>query len=295
MSRLPLKCLLAWFLLCATCIGDSSILRTRRSAPDDLEVELRGSAKRRVEFVRLRDLFGLPQRTAKVFGDENLTKLPPEGVTVQGVGFDVLAERLGLAESGYLIEAICSDRYDAPFPSEYVKTHQPILVLRINGLSLHAWAMKSGHDDPGPYFVAYDHFVPSFQVLSHQDRQQVPAQIVRLKVDEEDRVMAAIVPRGADAAQENVVATSRIAQQNCLRCHNAGSFGGSKARRSWTVLGGIAAKDPERFKAYVHAPTKVDRRATMPGNPQYDDETLRALARYFGTFAAMDAHGKEIH
>ena len=294
MSRLPLKCLLAWCLLCVACFGASSILRSRRSAPDDLEVDLGRSANGRVEFVRRLDLLGLPQRTAQVFGDEDLTELPGEGVKVEGVEFAVLAERLGLADSGYLIEAICSDRYDAPFPSEYIKTHRPILVLRINGLSLHAWAVKSGRDDPGPYFVAYDHFVPSFQVLSHPDHEQVPAQIVRLKVNVEEKVMATIAPRGPDAAQDKMVAASRIAQQNCLRCHNAGPFGGTKAGRSWMVLSGIAVKDQERFEAYVHAPTSVDGGATMPGNPQYDEETLRALAKYFGTFAIEDPTGKGV-
>jgi mono/diheme cytochrome c family protein len=295
MLRSMWTCLLVWSLLCVACLGESSLLRSTRGAPDDLEIEFTGSPIAGVRFVRLRDLLTLPQTTATVFKDENLFRLPPGGVTVQGVILDVLAARLGIPEKDYWIEAICNDKYDAPFPREYIQTHKPILVLRVNGISPRAWALQTGHYDPGDYLVAYDRFVPAFRALSHEDRQQVPSWIVRLKFDATAEVMATIAPRGRDAMDAKVVAAGRIAQQNCLRCHNSGSYGGTKAQRSWTTLGNVAWRDPVRFAAYVHTPKNVDSRAKMPPNPQYDEETLTALARYFAAFATEDTSGKGVH
>jgi mono/diheme cytochrome c family protein len=295
MLRLMWTCLLTLSLLCAACLGESSLLRPTRGAPDDLEIEFTGSPAAGVRFVGLRDLLALPQTTATVFKDENLFRLPPGGVTIQGVALDALAAELGVTEKDYLIEAICNDQYAAPFPTEYIQAHKPILVLRVNGLSPRVWAMQTGHYDPGDYLVAYDHFVPAFRALSHEDRQQVPSWIVRLKFDATADVMATIAPRGRDATDAKVIAAGRIAQQNCLRCHNSGTYGGTKAQRSWATLGSVAARDPVRFAAYVHTPKNVNSRAKMPPNPQYDEETRAELARYFAAFAIEDTSGKGVH
>jgi mono/diheme cytochrome c family protein len=76
-----------------------------------------------------------------------------------------------------------------------------------------------------------------------------------------------------------------IAEQNCLRCHNAGREGGKKSGRSWEFLGALAALSPKDFAAYIRAPQAKNPQAQMPGNPDYDDATLKALTAYFQTFS----------
>jgi mono/diheme cytochrome c family protein len=72
-----------------------------------------------------------------------------------------------------------------------------------------------------------------------------------------------------------------MAKQNCLRCHNAGPYGGTKAGWSWETLSVVAKADPKTFKNYVHDPKSVNAKAKMPANPQYDAATLAVLAAYF--------------
>jgi len=80
----------------------------------------------------------------------------------------------------------------------------------------------------------------------------------------------------------------RIAQQNCLRCHNMGGEGGEKAARPWLVLAAWASASPEYFSAYVRDPKKKNRHAEMPGNPSYDGATIQALREYFATFLSAE-------
>ncbi len=80
----------------------------------------------------------------------------------------------------------------------------------------------------------------------------------------------------------------RIAQQNCFRCHNMGDEGGHKAGRPWLVLSAWATASPEYFAAYVRNPQASNPRAQMPGNPGYDDATVRALIAYFQTFSSPE-------
>ena len=64
-----------------------------------------------------------------------------------------------------------------------------------------------------------------------------------------------------------------------------GSEGGQKSGVPWEVLSALAITSAEYFAAYVR--TK-DPHTQMPGNPGYDDATLRALTAYFQTFSSRD-------
>jgi mono/diheme cytochrome c family protein len=77
----------------------------------------------------------------------------------------------------------------------------------------------------------------------------------------------------------------RIALENCLRCHQAGSIGGTKAKIPWQLLSAIASADPALFSHVVTNPVAVNPRATMPANPAYDAPTLAALTAYFQAVA----------
>lgn len=67
-----------------------------------------------------------------------------------------------------------------------------------------------------------------------------------------------------------------------------GSEGGQKSGRGWDLLSVWAVTSPEYFAAYVRNPQAKNAKAQMPGNPGYDDATIRALMAYFQTFSSQD-------
>jgi len=266
-----------------------TLLRDTRSSPTDLEIDKPGVGEAgRTHFVSYESLLALPQVTATIVHPqqaESYDDLPAGRWTVQGVALDVLTQQIGETLEGQWIEAICSDGYDAPLPSQYIAAHRPILVLKVDGMPLHAWAAKNRQYDPGPYLITYDNFVPAFHVLAHEQRAQKPSGVMRLKFQRETDVLRALAPLGPAAQEPQVVAGFRIAQENCFRCHNQGVYGGTKADRTWAKLGDRAGRDPAGFEAYIYAPLAIDPTAKMPGNPQYDAATVKALRAYFKTFA----------
>ena len=78
----------------------------------------------------------------------------------------------------------------------------------------------------------------------------------------------------------------QIAQQNCFRCHNAGDEGGQKSGVTWAVLSARGRQFARIFRRTCANPKSKNPQAQMPGNPQYDDQTLQALTAYFETFRA---------
>jgi mono/diheme cytochrome c family protein len=136
----------------------------------------------------------------------------------------------------------------------------------------------------GPYLISHAKFTPSFKILAHEDEAQIPWGVVRLEFRQEEKVFAAIMPGGSATNDANVQAGLRIAQQNCFRCHNAGTEGGTKAGIAWPVLAGWAAAAPQRFAAYVRNPQASNGKTQMAASPQYDDATMKVLVDYFKTF-----------
>ncbi len=137
----------------------------------------------------------------------------------------------------------------------------------------------------GPYMISNPKFTPSFKVLSHSDEAQIPWGVVRIEFRDEKIVFGAIAPRGPHAHDHDVQDGFRIARQDCFRCHNAGPEGGQKSGRPWQSLAAAAAASPKDFASYIRAPLTMNPQAQMPGNPDYDDATLNALASYFRTFS----------
>jgi cytochrome c1 len=64
-----------------------------------------------------------------------------------------------------------------------------------------------------------------------------------------------------------------------------GSYGGTKAGRSWQTLGNYAAASPSTFERYIRDPKSIDPDSAMPPNPMLDRSTAKALQAYFQTFA----------
>lgn len=229
----------------------------------------------------------LSQTITTLKPDENFPELPLTGVSISGINLDILLNSIDPSNPAAAIVAICRDGYTSPFPRPAIFDHHPILVLTVDGISPNAWAIKHHTYDPGPYFITYANFVPSFRILAHEDFPQHPAEIVRLKIVPSDQLFAAITPPDIDQfpSDSPVLAGLHIAQQNCFRCHNSGDTGGTKAHRTWQHLAEVAKTRPEHFAKWVHDPQSIDPKAKMTPNLQYDQPTLSALTRYFQTFA----------
>ena len=264
------------------------ILHSARTSPLDLEVsgDLAGLPAGAVRYVTRDELLALPQVNFTVSGDPNFTA----PAAIGGVTLKELAQRLSAHPDADFIVAICDDLYRANYPRDYVAAHQPVLALTINGKPPDGWPKDSeGHGaDIGPYLITYREFTPRFKILSHADEAQIPWGVVRLEFLDERAVFGAIVPHGPRAEDAAVQGGYRIAQQNCLRCHNRGDVGGQKAGRPWLVLAAWATAKPEYFAAYVRDPQAKNPHAQMPGNPGYDDATMQALISYFRTFIVQE-------
>jgi mono/diheme cytochrome c family protein len=261
---------------------------TARESPLDLEVggDLKGLAPGHIRYIKREDLLALPQTSFTAVHDEKF-----KGPTlVSGVPFDVLIRALGREPGSDLVMAVASDGYRSNFPAEYIAAHRPLLVLEISGKAPEEWPKDADHDVyMGPYTVSYDNFAPSFRVFAHADEEQIPWGVIRLEFRDEKSVFGEIEPRGPRAKDAAVQAGYRIAQQNCFRCHNVGSAGGQKSQRPWLVLSAWATASPDFFTAYVRDPKTKNPASQMPGNPGYDDSTMRALIAYFRTFISASS------
>lgn len=260
-----------------------TVLYPTRSSEGDLELggKLKGLPIGATRYVRYEDLLRLPQETFTVRDDTNFKGR----VQIQGVALSEIARLFGDVPDGTMIVAICYDHYRTNYPREYMEEHHPLLVLRINGQTRKNWPKSENGGPLGPYLISHPFFKPAFKVLSHEDEPQIPFGVVRLELRPESMVFGAIRPPGNWAANSPVEQGYAIARQDCFRCHNMGTEGGTMAARSWLQLGTDARRDRERFERMIHDPASVMPNATMPAHKEYDTQTLNALTAYFRTFA----------
>jgi mono/diheme cytochrome c family protein len=260
-----------------------------RVSPSDLELagDIAGVPRGATVYARRSDLVALPQTNFTVTDDSNFN----EPTKVRGVLLEDLLRDLSAAPGADMVVAICSDKYHANYPREYIAAHHPLLVLEVNGKPPEGWPKDSSGSglDMGPYMVSHGKFTPSFKILAHQDEAQIPWGVIRLEFRDQKEVFGSTGPRGQQANDANVLAGNRIAQQNCFRCHNSGGEGGRKSGVSWTALGALAAGSPEFFTEYVRDPASKNPKTQMAASPEYDDATMRALIEYFSTFAPSEA------
>lgn len=268
--------------------ASSPLLQSQRHSSSDLEVagRISGVPSSTHWFISYQSLLSLPQVETTILEDVNFTELHTPQVRVSGVELSVLARIIGVEASSNMMNALCVDRYQSQLPAEYVAAHRPILVLKINGLPTSQWAAQTNNEDPGPFMITYPDFKPSFQVLAHQDMPQEPTEMYMLSFGTQKDQFGPITPAGHFPSNSPVMLGFAIAKQNCLRCHNQGTAGGTKAGRTWSTLAAYARHNPTDFSNYVHNPQHVDTKATMPGNPTYDQATLAAITAYFQAFSS---------
>jgi mono/diheme cytochrome c family protein len=264
--------------------ASAGILHRTRSSPSDLELggELAGLPPGTTRYVTREDLLALPQVSYTVTDDPNFKGLGP--TRVSGVWLEELIKRFA-APNADLVVAISDDKYRANYPRDYRAAHRPLLVLKINGKGPAEWPKSEG-GDMGPYLISHPKFAPRFKVLSHEEERQIPWGVVRIDFRNQRQVFGAIAPRGLHANDPPVEDGYRIAKENCFRCHNMDGEGGEKSGVTWTVVSAVATSAPDFLAAYVRNPKSKSPQAQMPGNPTYDDATIRALVAYFRTFAA---------
>jgi mono/diheme cytochrome c family protein len=269
------------------------MLHHKRSAPDDLELggELTGFFDDVTRYVSYADLLSLPQETQIITNDSNF--FGPTQIT--GVSLENLLQAFGRSPKTDLIAAICSDEYRSHYPQDYISSHHPILVLKINGQLHDKWPPSARGGSLGFYLISNPHFTPSFRILSHADEAQTPYAITRIEFKKEEKLLSALRPPGKWSPDSTVMQGYRIAQQNCLRCHNVSVEGGLKADLSWYRLAAYASNDAENFKLYIHNPRAISPGTKMPAMPQYDDATLTALTEYYATFLVVSARTTTTH
>jgi len=259
-------------------------LREKRGSALDLEVggDLAGVPAGSVRYLSREDLEALPQVSYMVTDDANFSG----PVQVRGVELGILAREFAAGGEKALVVALCGDLYRAHYSQAYVLAHRPLLVLEINGAGPSGWPKSKGASSMGPYLISHSHFTPSFRIFAHDEEAQIPWGVVRLEFRSEEAVFGGIAPRGPSAGDAGVQAGFRIARENCLRCHGPSSFGRLKGQINWAGIAFFADASPSEFTAYMRNPRSVAPSAQMPGNPEYDDPTTRALIAYFETFIA---------
>jgi mono/diheme cytochrome c family protein len=284
------RSLVALFVLCGMTVCTAAfetkqrlVLQTSRHSSSDLEIggSLQGVPKGEIRFVSYKELLSLPQETYTVTDDTNFGRT----VQISGVSLDTLPERLKGQRGTRMVIAVCDDKYAAHYPASYVSAHHPLLVLKVNGKEPAHWPLGVDGVPMGPYMVSHPSFTPSFHVLSHEDEAQVPWGVVRIDLRSEQEVYAPIEPQGVAAKNPLVQQGYAIARQNCFRCHSRFGEGGQKSRVLWSDVAQKAVTNPKHFDAYVRYPKQINPQSQMAASPQYDDATLRALRRYFSSFA----------
>ena len=252
----------------------------------DLEVggDLIGLPAGSIRYITRKELLALPQNGYTVSDDPNFT----EPTKVSGVLLAEIVVRVAAHPDSDMAVAICSDKYRANYPRDYLAAQRPLLVLEIEGQPPAAWPKDAETHTMGlgPYLISHPKFSPGPGTAgAGEDESQIPWGVVRIDLRDEREVFASIEPRGPRAGDAAAQTGYKIARQNCFRCHNSGKEGGEKSGVPWMVLATLASAAPDHFAAYVRNPRAQDSQAQMPGNPGLSDETLRDLTAYFQNFA----------
>jgi hypothetical protein len=261
----------------------TGLLTATRQSATDLEIAGTPAGVSGLRsFVSYEKLLTLPQITTTISDDENFSEL--RGIPVSGVDLDVLRKALGVPPSLTFLTALCSDAYAGMLSGEFVATHHPMLVLKINGITGSDWAKQTHHQDFGRYFIASQTFVPSYRIGSFAEPPQIPTDVVLLRFSTQAFVDSALASHKASMAGSTEAAGLGIARVTCLKCHNASGVGGTKGSTAWSKLASDAAADPATFQKWIVNPKSVDPKSLMPGYPNSDQATLSALTSYFQSF-----------
>jgi len=259
---------------------------SQRISESDLVIsgDLAGLPAGRIRYLSRTDLLALPLVTYTVSDDPNFAR-PTE---ISGIPLEELSRALVRDAASYLVVAVCDDGYQAHYTRSYVTNHHPLLVLTVNGQPPERWPKdaEGQGQSMGPYMISHRQFDSNPPGAAHQEAQ-IPWGVIKLEFRNERDFFSRIAPL-RDASAPGVQDGYRIAEQNCLRCHNRDDVGGKKAGHPWLVLSAWATASPDYFESYVHNPKSKNPRAEMPANPDYDSASLQKLTAYFRTFQLQE-------
>jgi len=164
-----------------------------------------------------------------------------------------------------------------------------VLVLRIDGKG--ATRVANRPRGPwaymGPFLISHAKFAPSFKIFAHKTKPQIPWGVTRLEFRDEQRVFAAIAPRGPHAGdanmQQDFESRSRIAF--------VATTWERKAGRNLAGPGRCWQRGRRQLRTFhfVCQESRADNPNTqMAASPKYDDATMKALIDYFRTFIPQE-------
>src|SRR5271156_4556051 len=126
----------------------------------DLEVggDLIGLPAGSIRFITRKELLALPQNRDTVGDDPNF----PAPTKVSGVLLAGIVARVAAHPDSDMAVAICSDKYRANYPRDYLAAQQPLLVLEIEGRPPAAWPKDAETHTMGmgPYLISHPKFSP---------------------------------------------------------------------------------------------------------------------------------------
>jgi mono/diheme cytochrome c family protein len=256
--------------------------QANRTSPQDLEVTTVGTdgTVSKPVYYTYEELETLAQTTATTDKDPETLK----SATYTGVPVNDLFAAFGAKAEDSVMTMTCYDKYQQFYDSDYDAKHQPLFLLKFNGLKPDQWP-KSDQDTPqGPYSVVYAKFVPAETIYGYVQPERIPYGVISARIYPRAMFFNLFQPK-SNADDPEVQKGERIAMGSCISCHNIGDAGGAVAGRPWMILALYAATNSDHFRNYIVAPQKIDPSSKMPAHPTFDAKTLDALQAYFKTMA----------
>jgi mono/diheme cytochrome c family protein len=262
------------FVLLGSGMVQAGILKPSltRSSAQDLEVKSEDASR----FYTFAQLEKLPQTTVKTEDDPN-THRP---ATYTGVTLDELLSAIGTSLQKSAIAFTCYDGYVQYYDSDYIREHNPILLLRYDGKPPAQWPKSEHNTDQAPYSIVHERFVARKIIYGYTEQPRIPYGIVSAQIIPLDQVTKAFNPQ-KNADSQEVIKGQQIAMGSCISCHNNGEVGGSLAQRPFPVLAVHAATNGQYFRNYIVDPKRFNPASKMPPHPTFDTQTLDALQAYF--------------
>ncbi len=276
--------LVAAFSLATTCGASAAPLSASatRSSAQDLEVTAVAAdgTVSPPRYYSYEQLSTLPQVTVQTEKDPNTGK----SATYTGVLVSNLFAAFGATPQQDVLGMTCYDHYTQYYDADYDAKHQPILLLKFDGLPPAKWPQTDQNTPQGPYSVVYQKFVPSETIYGYVQPPRIPFGVVKAQLLSRSQAYGPFAPK-TNATDPQVQKGYTIAMGSCISCHNAGDQGGTMAMRPWSILAIYAATNSDHFRSYVVNPQKFNPTTKMPAHPTFDDKTLDALQAYFKTMA----------
>lgn len=200
--------------------------------------------------------------------------------TVRGLPLlDVLAEA-PINKSWDLALANCSDGYQSNYTREILRSHQPFLILEIEGQTTAEWAASKGRPDWGPFMI---HTFITEDLLDPVNKN--PWGVEELRVGTLQDLLGSLF-----ASSSSTLAAHpgfQVFKSNCASCHRftGSEFGGTVSTRNSEMLSLLARHSEPYFRAMLRDPVGTNALAAkMPAATHYDDAQVVKLIEFLAAY-----------